>query len=152
MGGTPHMIALGIAAGAFAACLPYWGIQVVIAGALAWILRGSISAAVLGTFLANPLTVPIIWSASYLLGNQMLGGAGELDAAQLQEGLARSSEMFAYDASGAFNTFADVIWPVLMPISLGSLPLGLMVAVVFYYTSKPMVAAYQLRRYGVVQN
>ena len=150
MGGTPHMIAMGIAAGAFAACLPYLGIQFLTAGLLAWALRASISAAVLSTFLANPLTLPLIWSASYQLGDAMLGGAGHLDAAQLQEGLLRSGERLTNGAPGALQSIAELFWPIFMPISLGSLPLGLMVAVFFYYTSKPMLEAYQRRRKGLM--
>jgi len=151
MGGTPHMIALGIAAGTFAACLPYLGVQFLTAGVLAWALRASISAAMLSTFIANPLTLPVIWSISYRLGDAMLGGSGDLDPAKLQEGLSRSSELLSQGAPGAMRSFADVIWPIFMPISLGSLPLGLMVAVFFYYTSKPVIEAYQSRRQGFVQ-
>ena len=150
MGGTPHMIALGIAAGTFAACLPYLGVQFITAGILAWMLRASISAALLSTFIANPITLPFIWSTSYWLGDAMLGGNGHLDAVQLKEGFARSSELLSQGAPGAVQSFADLIWPILMPISLGSVPLGLMVAVFFYYTTKPMVEAYQLRRQYLV--
>ena len=151
MGGTPHVIALGIAAGAFAACLPYLGVQFITAGVLAWVLRASISAAMLSTFIANPLTLPVIWSVSYRLGDAMLGGSGELDTAKLQEGLSRSGELLSQGAPGAMSSFADVIWPIFMPISLGSLPLGVIVGVFFYYTSKPMIEAYQSRRHSIVQ-
>ncbi len=151
MGGSPHVIALGIAAGTFAACLPYIGVQFLAAGLLAWLLRASISAAVLSTFIANPLTLPIIWGVSYRLGDAMLGGAGNLDAAKLQEGLSRSSELLAQGAPGAIQSFADVIWPIIMPMSLGALPLGLMVAVFFYYTSRPILESYQARRQSLVR-
>ena len=145
-GGSPHMIALGIAAGAFSACLPYWGLQLATAGLLAWVLRASVGAALLSTFLANPLTIPLIWSASYVLGNAMLGGAGAFDAARLHEGLRKGGELLSQGAPGAIDALTDVLWPVFKPISLGSLPLGLMVAIFFYYTSKPVVEAYQQRR------
>ena len=45
---TPHAIALGFAAGAFAAVTPYIGTHMVMAALLAWIIGGSVVASVLG--------------------------------------------------------------------------------------------------------
>ena len=53
---TPHAVALGFAAGAFSAITPFLGTHIVMAIAIAWIIGGSLVAAVLGTFLGNPLT------------------------------------------------------------------------------------------------
>ena len=55
---TPHEVALGCAAGVFAACTPFLGFQMALAGALAFLLRVSIPAALLGTFIGNPLSWP----------------------------------------------------------------------------------------------
>jgi len=149
LGGTPHVIALGMAAGAFAACLPYWGVQVLTAGLIAWIIRGSIGAAVLGTFIANPLTVPVIWLTSYRLGDAMLGGSGSLNALQLQQGLAQSSALLWAGSPAGWSMAADLLWPVIMPMSLGALPLGLLCAVIFYFLTRRSVEAY--RQHGFVQ-
>lgn len=143
--GTPHVIALGIAAGAFAACLPYWGIQFLTAGLIAWLIRGSITAAILGTFLANPLTVPLIWVTSYRLGDAILGGPGNLNALQLQQSLAKSAAMIWAGVPGGMNAAADLLWLVIMPMSLGAVPLGLLSAVVFYFLTRRIVEAYQLQ-------
>ena len=145
-GGTPHVVALGIAAGAFAACLPYWGLQIATAGAIAWLFRASISAAVLSTFIANPITLPIIWLLSYKMGDAILGGTGTMDVDQIQQGLARSGELLMSGAPNSLETAGTALWPVLMPISVGSLPLGVMVATVFYFASKPLLESYQSRR------
>ena len=40
----------------------------------------------------------------------------------------------------------DVILPVLVPMSIGSIPLGLLAALISYFVIKSTVAAYQLRR------
>ncbi|MGC2341160.1 MAG: DUF2062 domain-containing protein, partial [Methyloceanibacter sp.] len=53
---TPHAIALGFAAGTFVAVTPYIGTHLIMAALIAWIIGGSIVAAILGTFLGNPLT------------------------------------------------------------------------------------------------
>src|SRR5436853_4536930 len=70
---TPHEVALGCAVGIFAACTPFLGVQTILAGALAILLRVSIPAAVIGTFVGNPLSWPAIWSASYIAGAWVLG-------------------------------------------------------------------------------
>ena len=71
---TPHAVALGFAAGVFSAFTPFIGTHLVMAMLIAWIIGGSIVAAVLGTFLGNPLTYPLIWYVTYHVGNFMLGG------------------------------------------------------------------------------
>jgi uncharacterized protein len=66
-------VALGCAVGVFAACNPFVGFQIVLAGALAYLLRVSIPGALIGTFVGNPLSWPAIWSASYISGAGLLG-------------------------------------------------------------------------------
>ena len=72
---SPHAIALGFAVGAFAAVTPYIGTHLMMAALLSWAIGGSIVASVLGTFVGNPLTYPLLWYASYEVGNVLLGGA-----------------------------------------------------------------------------
>ena len=83
---TPHAIALGVAAGVFAAFLPVLGLHILIAAALAWLLRGSMIAAALGTaMIGNPLTFPLIWGGTYALGRLLLH-AGPASATPLHLG------------------------------------------------------------------
>ena len=70
---TPHEIALGCAAGVFAAFTPFLGFQMLLAGAIAFVLRVNVPAALLGTFAGNPLSWPAIWAASYVAGAWTLG-------------------------------------------------------------------------------
>jgi uncharacterized protein (DUF2062 family) len=129
---TPHAVALGFAAGVFAATTPFIGTHMMMAALLAWIIGGSIVAAVLGTFFGNPLTYPFIWIASYEVGHLMLGGASEREHIDL--------------SGGIFQTSLDHLLPVLKPMSLGALPLGIGLAALSYGLVKPMVNAYQHRR------
>ena len=83
---TPHAIAAGVAAGVFAAFLPFLGLHILIAAALAWLLRGNMLAAALGTAaVGNPLTFPLIWAATYA-GGRFLLHAGPASAARLHIG------------------------------------------------------------------
>jgi uncharacterized protein len=129
---TPHAIALGFAVGAFIAVTPYIGTHMVMAALIAWAIGGSMVAAVLGTFLGNPLTYPFFWFASYKIGNIMLGAHGTKKHIDLSHGIFQSS--------------FDKLWPILKPMALGSIPLGLAIAAGFYFLVRPMVDAYQHRR------
>jgi hypothetical protein len=103
-----------------------------VAALLAWAVGGSIVASVLGTFVGNPLTYPILWFASYEVGNVMLGGASGKEDIDLSQGLFQSS--------------FEQLWPILKPMSLGCVPVGVAVATVCYFLVRPMVHAYQHRR------
>ena len=70
---TPHAIAAGVAAGVFASFFPI-GIHLVVALALAWLIAGNFVAAALGTAFGNPLTIPVMWGATYEVGFMLLHG------------------------------------------------------------------------------
>ncbi|MEQ8949382.1 DUF2062 domain-containing protein, partial [Parvibaculum sp.] len=61
LSGTPHAIALGVAAGAFSSCTPFLGFHILVAMLIAWVIRGNLIASALGTFIGNPITFPVIW-------------------------------------------------------------------------------------------
>lgn len=132
LSGSPHAVAAGIAAGTFMSITPFLGFHIAGAMLIAWVFRGNLVAAAFGTLVGNPITYPAIWWATYDLGNWMIGAKNRSDidlAATLM-----SSKAF------------DVILPVLVPMALGSMLLGLSAAVVAYFLTKGSVAAYQLSR------
>lgn len=65
---SPHKIALGAAVGGFWACSPFLGAQFLFSWLSAWAVRGNIPAALLGTMLANPFTIPFILGLDYKIG------------------------------------------------------------------------------------
>ena len=129
---SPHAIALGFAAGVFAAITPFLGAHMIMAALLAWAVGGSLVAALLGTFIGNPLTYPVIWFTTFETGTLMLGGGEEKPKIDLSHGIFQSS--------------FEQIWPILKPMSLGSIPLGVAAAALSYVLVKPMVGAYHRRR------
>ena len=71
--GSPEQIARGIWAGVFASFTPFFGLHFLLSALIAVILRGNILAALLGTFIGNPLTyVPIAW-VGIQSGHMILG-------------------------------------------------------------------------------
>lgn len=150
LSGSPHAIAIGCAAGVFIGFTPLYGMQFMLAGLLAWVLGGSILAALLGTFVANPLSFPLIWFSTYKIGCVMLTGNLLGTCGALPEGLAGwASAIFArlmdFSAETAIMLFQGV-WPVVKPMALGSLPLGALAAVATYVVVRQMVKLRQRRR------
>ena len=129
---TPHAIAVGCASGVFAAFTPFLGLHFILAGLLAWIARGSIIAAALGTFIGNPLTFPLIWFGSYKLGSWMLGMKGNLKNIDL--------------SSGIFDKSIEQIWPLLKPMTVGGIPMGIVAATIAYFVAKKASEAYREKR------
>lgn len=101
-------LAAGVATGMFFAMLPV-PLQMPLAAAAAWLLRVNIPAAIVCTWLNNPLTAPIFLALQYALGAALLGKAGKPPAPPSEGAL-------------AFLSTAP------LPILIGSLVLGVFAA------------------------
>jgi len=77
--GDPHYIAMGMAIGVFVAITPTIPFHTALALALAFILRGSKAAAVIGVWISNPVTIPIFYLGCYTVGNFILGNSIPFD-------------------------------------------------------------------------
>ena len=129
---TPYAIASGCAIGAFVSFTPYIGFHIAISVALAWLIRGNLIAAAIGTSVGNPLTFPLIWASTYQLGHAIL--RGEQSAAPPPFGrhiLERSIENLS---------------PIIKTMSIGALPLGFLAGLAIYAIVYKSVAAYQANR------
>ncbi|MGD9669679.1 MAG: DUF2062 domain-containing protein [Hyphomicrobiaceae bacterium] len=143
---NPHSLALGCAAGVFAACTPLIGGQIVLAALLALALRANVPAAILATFFGNPLSWPVIWASTYVAGAHMIGESANASVGELHSRvdllldtvLGQSPEMVA--AAAAF------VWPIFKPMLAGSLPIGLAAGVLIYYMMRAAARAVQARR------
>lgn len=133
---TPHAIAAGFAAGIFASFTPFLGFHIILAFAIAYLVAGNLAAVVLGcTVCGNPLTYPFIWASTYELGRYFvqapaLGGPPP-------ESLGHALEHMNIAA----------IWePVLKPMLIGSLPLGIAFALAGYGLVFATARSFQQRR------
>jgi hypothetical protein len=151
---TPHRIALGVACGVFVSFNPLFGLHFLLAAGLAWALRANVLAALIATFVGNPLTFPIIASVSMALGRQILGhGATGRDFGRITEAFAQAldglwrgvASLFGYGAPqwAKVHVFAyEVMWPYFV----GGLLPGFAAAAASYAVARPLVAAYQAAR------
>ena len=129
--GTPHIIALGFAAGVFASFTPFIGFHFFIGFALAWALGGNLIASALGTFVGNPVTFPFIWWFTLSVGNRILGN---------------KTIEFDWDWARLFSDSYSNIWMIIKPMIIAGVPTGIAAAVLSYFLIHPAIEAYQARR------
>ena len=151
----PHRIARGVFAGTCVNFPPILGIQFVSAGLLAWVMRGNILAALLCTFLSNPITTPFIAIISLEMGHWMLGidkpmtflsvvAAFSNAASELW----RNFKAIFSDAPTEWQSLAVFWHTVYFPYLVGSIIPGLVAGLIGYYLTIPLVHAYQKLRRG----
>ncbi len=142
--GSPHAIALGFAAGAFASFTPAIGFHFVLAALIAWIIGGNILASAIGTSVGNPLTFPFIWIATHNVGSFLLGQEGrhEIALAAPHGGI----RLLFSQPGSFFSELWATLEPVFWPMCVGAVPLGLACAAVCYVILKPAITRYKKRR------
>ena len=99
----PHRIARGVFAGTFVNFPPILGIQMISAATLAWVMRGNIIAALLATFLSNPITTPVIAYVSLELGHWMLGLPGQVNLAGVFDAFAGATSDLWFNVLATFG-------------------------------------------------
>lgn len=143
LGGNPHGLALGLAAGVFVASLPLLGAQLILAAALAWAIRGNVPAALLGTLWANPITTPLLWLAAYMLGSLALNGAAAPSPGELGERVWLAGQAVFKPGSAPLAAAYAEMQPILLPLALGSVVLGAVSALAFYYACYHLIRAHR---------
>src|SRR5665647_1489482 len=113
---SPHEIALGCAVGAFVSITPLLGVQTIIAVVFSLALRASVPAAIIGTFVGNPLSWPFIWVSTYVMGLQMVGLEGALDPAAVQRNVMLLWHALLEPSPQLLDATAALFWPLLWPM------------------------------------
>jgi uncharacterized protein (DUF2062 family) len=132
---TPHAIAAGVAAGIFASFFPL-GLHFVVAAVVCWLIAGNLVAALLMAAVGgNPLTVPLLWGASWETGKLIL-----------KEHVAASGTHEHLSAMLHHMSFAQLWRPVLEPLVIGAVPLGLLCGLLFYGITRWGVNVFQQQR------
>lgn len=138
---SPHAIGAGVASGAAVSMFPLIGLHFLLGFVLAYITRGNMIAAAIGTAWGNPLSFPFFFAAAYAVGDWLRGGdgvsaaeAGQLDAVgdQLNQGL----------FSGGF----EAIWPAFSTMMIGAIPNAILVFGVFYFAVRWLVIGFRSAR------
>ena len=150
---TPERICIGIAAGSFVSFLPLYGLHFLSAALVAWVLRGNILAALLGTFYGNPITFPIMAVSALELGHWLLGTGAMVSFTEAMGAIGRASGELTHNlvslvtgATAHWDRLAAFFWRVFLPYMLGGVIIGAPSGVIIYFLHLPLVRAYQRRR------
>ena len=157
----PHRIARGIFAGVMVTFSPLFGFHFLLAAGAAWVMRGNILAALLATFVGNPLTFVPIGVVSLQLGHFLMGrhapfghevqrslGGKFVDAGRdLQHNIWSIFTGESADWSHLTLFYDEVFLPYLV----GGIVAGLIAGTIAYYLALPVIQAYQNRRKGALK-
>lgn len=150
---APHRIARGVFAGSLVSFTPLFGMHFLSAALLAWILRGNILAALLATFVGNPITFPIIAMTAIQLGHWMLGIEARMDFHTIVSAFGNAgAELWV----NMFSPFTHHVahWDnliiffktIYLPYFVGGILPGLIISTGLYYLTLPLIIAYQKMR------
>ena len=131
--GMPDEIAKGVALGIFVGMTPTFGVQMVIAIFFAYLLKENRLAAILGVWVTNPVTAPVIYAIEYEMGRILLGMPR-----------ARLPQEFTWEA------YRNLGWDILAPLWLGGCIAGLILGALAYYVTLqlvPIVKSWRIQRW-----
>lgn len=148
-----YKISRGIAAGVFVSFTPLFGLHFLLAVGLAWLMGGNLIAALLATFVGNPLTFPIIAGLSVELGSWMLGYQQSLPLPQTLSAFSHLplelwSNLRAVVTGGTleWHQLSAFTGGVFLPYLVGGLIPGIVAGGLAYAASRPLITAYQKSR------
>jgi uncharacterized protein (DUF2062 family) len=128
--GHPREIALGFALGLFVAMTPFLGLHTIVAVAVAALFKWNKISAAVSVWITNAVTIPIIYSITYLIGAGIMG----LDKA------INLKELNSLSAIGdLILQTPEIVWAM----TVGGVVVGLPLAVIGYYVAFSITRRYQ---------
>ncbi len=149
----PERIARGVFAGLYVSFTPFFGFHFLSAAGLALLIRGNIIAALLATFIVNPVTTPpLAWGAvelgHWMLGTQNTHGFNEILGlfGGVSEQLWHNVQAIFTPRVAEWDALQDFYSSIFLPYLVGGLILGLPISLAFYFMTLPLIRAYQHHR------
>ncbi len=150
----PARIARGIAAGVFISFTPLFGFHFLAAALVALVIRANVLAAMLSTFVGNPLTFPLIAAISIELGERILGTESPVPLPQIFSAFSRAAGELWQNLTTLIITGSSPHWEnlvvffqgVFLPYLVGGVAPGAAAGVLAYFLTRPLIEAYQKRR------
>lgn len=118
----PNDIAKGMALGLFIGMTPTFGFQMLIALAFAVLLKENKIAALVGVWITNPVTAPVIYGLQYEIGRALLS-------------LPRPDILVQFN----YDALALLGWQVVVPLCVGSLIFGVTAGTIGYAVTLRMI-------------
>lgn len=150
---SPQRVARGVFAGSLVGFLPLPGLQFVAAWIAARLANGNLLAALLATFNTNPITTPFFAVLAMSLGHWIMGIEAPLTAEYIGHRFAVAGGDLWYNFMALFGPekarWGGLIqfWhEIYVPYFIGALGPGIVLSVIAYYITIPLVTAYQRAR------
>lgn len=149
----PHRIARGVFVGSLVGFLPLPGLQFVAAWAAARLANGNLLAALLATFNTNPITTPFFAVLAMTLGHWIMGIEAPLNPEYIGHAFAEAGHDLWFNFLALFGP-EQTRWDglirfwheIYVPYFIGALGPGVVLSVIGYYITIPLVEAYQKAR------
>lgn len=133
--GSPEAIARGLAAGVFSGWFPWFGFQILIAIALATVVRGNRLAAAIATWVSNPFTYLPIFAFNYQVGQWLLPGSNPVTLKPLNS----NQELLALSGD------------ILLALALGCVVVGVVVSLTTYGVGRQVIYRVRQNRHRRIQ-
>lgn len=128
--GDPRRISMGMAIGVFIGMTPTIPFHTVLVFAFILPLRQNLTAALLGTWVMNPITLPVFYLLEYELGRFLLGW-----------------ERFAIVFNEiSFGNILEIGWEIFYPLQIGGLILAPLFAIPAYFITYHAIMAVRGKR------
>jgi uncharacterized protein (DUF2062 family) len=147
-----HRISRGIFAGVFVSFTPLYGLHFLAAALIAWIIRGNILAALLATFVGNPITFPFIAAFSVEFGSWILGKPPVplpkifLSFSQASGEIWANFRALFTPAAAEWERLPSFFSEIFIPYLIGGIVPGIVAGLVAYWLANPIIASYQRGR------
>jgi uncharacterized protein (DUF2062 family) len=137
MSDTTHKIALGLGLGAAISFSPLLGTHFLQAAFIAYIFRANLMAAIIGTFIGNPWTFPLMWWISLKIGSDLFNFIGLSAARNLPDELSPSI---------LWHLLWEEPMRIFWPWMLGAYICVIITAPIYYFICYRFIAAAKLAR------
>ena len=123
---SPHAIAAGFACGSMVSFTPLLGLHFILAIFFAYLIRGNLFAALLGTIVGNPITFPFIWGLIYKVG-----------------AFVSSTKHKKFNHEINFDMIITQTYEIFLPMLLGGVILAIPVWLITYLLTHSFVSSYK---------
>ena len=124
-----YAISSGFACGAMVSFTPLLGFHFVLAVIIAYLIRGSFIAALIGTVVGNPITFPIIWGLIYKVGTYFTN---------------IKIEKITHEIN--LDMIINQTYEIFFPMLVGGLVMAPLVWVITYYVTYSFIASFKKRK------
>ncbi len=129
MPASPYAISSGFACGSMVSFTPLLGLHFILAVIFAYIMRGNVIAALIGTVVGNPLTFPLIWGVIYKIGTYVT----TIKHVKLNQDI-------------NFDMIINQTYEIFFPMFVGGIIIAPMVWIITYFIIYSFVSSFKNRK------